>query len=93
MGAGLQQRITREVRADSMTSTTYTYGSASGRLVTVTDPKGQVVTYTYALDNATLSTAYANVQVATPTVTYTYDAQYGRVATVTDATLVTTYIY
>jgi len=91
----LEGRVTREVRADDVTATTYTYtyGSASGRLATMTDPKGQVTTYTYALDNAILSTVYTNAQMATPSVTYTYDAQYGRVATMTDGTGVTTYTY
>ena len=89
----LQGRVTREVRADEVTAILYTYASASGRLATTTDPKGQVTTYTYAVDNALLSTVYTNSQIATPAVTYTYDAQYGRVATMTDGTGVTSYAY
>jgi RHS repeat-associated protein len=89
----LQGRVTREVRADGVTATTYTYGAASGRLVTTTDPKEQVTTYTYALDDVLLSTAYTNAEIATPTVNYTYDTQYGRLATMTDGTGVTTYAY
>jgi RHS repeat-associated protein len=89
----LQGRVTREVRADNVTATSYTYGSASGRLATATDPKGQVTTRNYALDDQLLSTLYTNAQIATATVTYTYDAQYSRVATMTDGTGLTTYTY
>ena len=45
-------RITREIRADHTTDTTYTYDLA-GRLKTVTDPKDQVRTYTYNVDDTT----------------------------------------
>jgi RHS repeat-associated protein len=89
----LEGRVTREVRADDVTATTYVYESASGRLATITDPKGQVTTYTYALDNAILSVEYTNSQVATPAITYTYDAQYGRVASMTDGMGSTHYTY
>jgi YD repeat-containing protein len=80
----LEGRVTREVRADGVTATTYTYGPSSGRLLTVTDPKAQVTTYTYNVDNAVASTTYTNAQIATPGVSYTYDAHYGRLATMVD---------
>jgi YD repeat-containing protein len=41
----VQGRVTREVRADNVTDTLYTYDLA-GRLKTVTDPKDQVTTHT-----------------------------------------------
>ncbi len=85
----LQGRVTREVRADGVTATVYTYEPLRGRLKTVTDPKQQVTTYTYALDDAVLSTVYTNAAIATPGVSYTYDAAYARVATMTDGTGVT----
>jgi len=88
----LEGRVTEEVRADGITTTTYAYGT-SGRLLTVTDPKGQVTSYTYALDNALVSTAYTNSAIETPTVSFTYDAQYGRTTTMTDGTGLTTYTY
>ena len=44
--------MTREVRADGVTATVYTYEALIGRLKTVTDPKQQVTTYTYDLDDA-----------------------------------------
>ncbi|MDQ3148304.1 MAG: Ig-like domain-containing protein [Chloroflexota bacterium] len=89
----LQGRVTREVRADGVTDTFYTYGPRSGRLLTVTDPKDQVTTYTYALDNQQLSLAFTNAQIPTPGVSFTYDSQYPRVATMTDGTGLTTYAY
>ena len=36
----LRGRVTREVRADGTTETLYTFEPRSGRLSTVTDPKG-----------------------------------------------------
>ena len=85
-------RVTREVRADGTTDTLYTY-DLGGRLKTVTDPKDQVTTYTYALDDAVLSTVWTNAQVATPSVSYTYEAIYPRVATMVDGTGTTVYRY
>jgi YD repeat-containing protein len=86
----LQGRVVREVRADDAT---YTYGPRSGRQLTVTDPKEQVTTYTYAADDQLLSLAFTNAAVATPTVSYTYETQYPRVATMQDGTGTTTYAY
>jgi RHS repeat-associated protein len=87
-----QGRVTREVRAGGGTDTRYTY-DATGRLKTVTDPKGQVATYTYASDDSQLSTSYANAVVATPGISYTYDPIYRRVASMADGTGTTTYTY
>jgi RHS repeat-associated protein len=89
----LQGRVTREVRADDVTDTTYTYGARSGRLLTVTDPKAQVTTYTYAADNQVLSTTFTNAVIPTPTVSFTYEAAYPRVATMQDGIGTTTYTY
>lgn len=89
----LQGRVVRETRADGVTMTTYTYQPASGRLATVTDPKGQVTTYGYALDDAVSTITFSNASVVTPGVSYTYDPLYPRVATMTDGTGVTSYAY
>ncbi len=59
----------------------------------MTDPKQQVTTYTYGADDAILSMAFTNTQVATPGVSYTYDSQYGRPATMADGTGTTIYSY
>lgn len=88
----IQGRVTREVRADNVTDTLYTY-DLIGRLKTVTDPKDQVTTHTYALDDALLSRVYTNAQIATPSVSYTYEPDYPRVATMVDGIGTTTYGY
>ena len=63
----VQGRVTREVRADTTTDTLYTY-DLSGRLKTVTDPKDQVTTHTYNLDDSLSGTAYTNEVISTPDV-------------------------
>jgi YD repeat-containing protein len=63
-----QNRVTREVRANGTTDTLYTY-DVTGRLKTVTDPKDQVTTHTYATDDSLLTTAYTNATIPTPGVT------------------------
>lgn len=87
-----QNRVTREVRADGVTDTLYTY-DATGRLKTVTDPKNQVTTHTYATDDSLLTTVYTNATVPTPGVTYTYDPVYPRVLTMVDGIGITNYAY
>lgn len=87
-----QNRVTREVRADGTTDTLYTY-DATGRLKTVTDPKNQVTTHTYATDDSLLTTVYTNATIPTPGVTYTYDPVYPRVLTMVDGIGTTTYAY
>jgi RHS repeat-associated protein len=85
-------RVVREVRADGLTTTQYTYDVA-GRLATVTDPKGQVTTYTYALDDAVTAIVWTEALVPTASVSYTYDAGYPRVTSMTDGTGETAYTY
>lgn len=85
-------RVLREVRADGITATVYTYDSL-GRVKTVTDPKQQVTIYTYNFDGSVASVAYTNAQTPTPGVTWTYDPAYARVTTMVDGTGTTTYTY
>lgn len=87
-----QNRVTREVRADGVTDTLYTY-DATGRPKTITDPKNQVTTHTYATDDSLLTTVYTNATISTPSVTYTYDPVYPRVLTMVDGIGTTTYAY
>lgn len=89
----VQGRVTRELRADGVTATLYTYQSASGRLATVTDPKQQVTTYAYAVDDYVIGMTFTNAVIATPGVSYTYDPVYNRVATMVDGTGTTAYTY
>jgi YD repeat-containing protein len=71
----------------------YTYEPRSGRLATVTDPKGQVTTYTYGLDEAVSTITFSQAAVPTPGVSYAYDPVYARVTTMTDGTGTTAYTY
>jgi RHS repeat-associated protein len=89
----VQGRVTREVRADGTTDTDYVYETTTSRLKTVTDPKGQVTTYTYASDDRVLQMAFTNETISTPDVSFTYDANYPRMATMVDGTGTTTYTY
>jgi RHS repeat-associated protein len=89
----VQARVTREVRADGTTATQYAYESTANRLKTATDPKGQVTTYTYNLDDSLQRVAYTTASIATPSVSYTYDPAYARVATMIDGTGTTIYTY
>jgi RHS repeat-associated protein len=85
-------RVTREIRADNTTDTLYTYDLA-GRLKTITDPKDQVTTHSYNIDDSLSGTAYTNEEVSTPDVSYTYDSYYARVATMVDGIGTTSYTY
>ena len=77
-------RVTKETRANGSV-TTYVYDPTSGRLQSTTDPKLQVTTYTYGIDDSVSSIAYTNATIATPTVAMTYDPNYPRLATMTTA--------
>jgi YD repeat-containing protein len=85
-------RVTKETRANGSFST-YVYDPMSGRLQLTTDPKQQVTTYAYGIDDTMTSIAYTNAAVATPTVTMTYDPNYPRPAAMTDGIGTTTYTY
>jgi RHS repeat-associated protein len=88
----VQGRTTREIRADGTTDTHYTY-DGSGRLKTITDPKDQVTTYTYNIDDTLASTGFSNETIATPDISRTYDTYYPRALTMVDGNGTTTYTY
>jgi RHS repeat-associated protein len=85
-------RVTKETRANGSFST-YVYDATTGRLQSTTDPKQQVTTYTYGVDDTITSIAYSNAAIATPTVTMAYDPNYPRLAAMTDGIGTTTYAY
>ena len=67
----------------------------TSRLKSVTDPKGNVKTHNYNLDDTLQSITYAEAAgtAATPDVCFTYDLAYNRIETMTDGTGTTTYAY
>ena len=88
-----QNRVTREVRADGTTTTVYVYENTTSRLKTITDPKSQVATLSYNVDDTLTQKVYTNAEHATPTVSFAYDANYNRVTSMTDGTGTTAYTY
>ena len=88
----LNGRVTREIRADGTTDTTYTYDQV-GRLATITDPMDQVTTYTYNVDDSLASAGFTNETIATPDISRTYDTYYPRALTMVDGNGTTTYSY
>jgi RHS repeat-associated protein len=89
----LQGRTTREVRADGITSTGYTYETKTARVKMVQDPAGQNTTYTYNTDDTIQHVDYTQSAIATPSVSFTYDTSYNRLATMVDGAGTTTYAY
>ncbi len=85
-------RVTKETRANGSFST-YAYDPTTGRLLSMTDPKQQVTSYAYGIDDTVTSIAYTNAVIATPSVTMTSDPNYPRLATMTDGVGTTTYAY
>ena len=88
----VQGRITREVLTDNTTDTNFTY-DLTGRLKTIIDPKDQVTTHSYNIDDSLSATAYTNETIATPDLSYSYDSYYARVVTVIDGIGTTSYAY
>ena len=85
-------RVTSKVYPDGSTIA-YAYQPFSGRLLSITDEKGQVKTYGYNLDDSLASLTYTNASVTTPNVAFTYDQDFPRVTSMTDGTGVTNYAY
>lgn len=88
----IQGRVTREILPNSAT-TEFTYEGATSRLKAVKDPKLQIKTFDYNLDNTIRRVAYTNAENPTPEVTFAYDFHYRRLVTMTDAFGTTTYGY
>jgi RHS repeat-associated protein len=88
----LQGRVTKETRANG-SEWIYDYETTTSRLKTVTDPKDQVKTYSYFLDDNLAGGGYTNEEHETPDVSFTYDTAFNRVSTMEDGTGTTTYGY
>ena len=85
-------RVVREVRADGVTDTDYTY-DATGRLVSTTDPNAQTVTWTYGVDDLVTQVAYTNPVTPTGVITFAYDPVHRRLTSRTDDAGTTSYTY
>jgi RHS repeat-associated protein len=90
----IQGRKTKEIRANGA-QYSYTYENTTSRPKTATDPKGNVKTYAYTLDNKLTGISYTEAAgtAPTPDVSFTYDPVYGRPSTAIDGTGTTTYTY
>jgi RHS repeat-associated protein len=86
----IQGRITKEIRANG-SEWLYGYENTTSRLKTVTDPKNQVKTYSYFVDNNLQGLSYTNEETETPNVTFSFDAAYNRLTGMVDGTGTTTY--
>jgi RHS repeat-associated protein len=71
----------------------YNYDTASSRLKSVVDEKGQLSVYDYFHDDTISRISYPNAQVSTPTVTFGYDTNYPRLTSMQDGIGTTTWSY
>lgn len=88
----IQGRVTKEIRAND-SEWLYSYETTTSRLKTVTDPKVQVKTYSYFLDDNSQGVTYTNEENDTPNVSFTYESAFNRISTMADGTGTTTYEY
>lgn len=87
----LQSRLSGKQYPDT-TLLTVTYASSSSQIAAVTDPLGQITTYTYNADGTTSSISYSANQ-PTPSVSFEYDPNYLRLVSMIDGTGITSYAY
>jgi RHS repeat-associated protein len=87
-----QGRMTAKIYADGST-VAYAYRIDNGRLLSVTDEKGQVKTRSYNLDGTLASIAYTHEEHETPDVAFTYDTDFRRPAGMVDGIGSTAYAY
>jgi RHS repeat-associated protein len=88
----VQGRVTKQIQANG-SEWEYMYESTISRLKTVTDPKAQVKTFGYFVDDNPSGVTYTNEQYTTPDVSFTYESAFNRMATMVDGAGTTTYSY
>jgi len=88
----LEGRLTGKTYADQ-SAVAYAYSTTTSRLLSMTDAKAQVTSYSYNLDDTISQVAYTNAGVPTPTVSFSYDQYYPRLLSFTDGLGTTNYTY
>src|SRR5579862_1923529 len=88
----LEGRLTGKTYADQ-SAVAYAYSTTTSRLLSMTDAKAQVTSYSYNLDDTISQVAYTNDGVPTPTVSFSYDQYYPRLLSFTDGLGTTNYTY
>lgn len=86
----IQGRVTNKILPDN-TQMPRVYEQTTSRLKQTTDGIGEVINYSYYLDDKVHGVSYANVAHYTSSVDFTYDTVFGDVATMSDDSGVTTY--
>lgn len=85
-------RLLKKVFPDGRMAS-YAYEPRSGRLLSVTDAKGQVATFSYYGDDRIAGIAYSNAAVPTPSISMGYDGLLGRLTSMGDGTGSTAFNY
>jgi len=88
----LQGRVTQKIYPDG-SSYRYKYEDYGHRLSFITDPKNQIIRFTYAIDDKMISKRYFNVREETSDVHYAYNDPLGRLTSMIDNTGTTSYQY
>jgi RHS repeat-associated protein len=88
----IEGRPTSKQYADG-SSEQYTYENTTSRVKSMENEKGEVKTFTYALDDNVSGITYSVVQTPTPSVSFTYDPNYNRLVAMQDGIGTTTYAY
>lgn len=88
----LQGRLISKIYDDNKTIT-YKYDSTTSRLQQVTDAKGQVTRYSYAVDDNLKRIDYLNSTTFTPSAIFNYDSSYNRLDSMRDWAGRTIYSY
>ncbi len=88
----LQGRVTQKEFVDG-TKILSSYGAARGLLSSVTDPKGQIKSFSYGKDDRLLGVSYSNAAVPTAPVSWQWDSAYPRINSMQDGIGQTQYAY
>lgn len=88
----LKSRIISRTLPNGAT-TRYAYGEQSGRLLRITDPKGQTTHFDYTIDDNLSRISFENATIPTAPIRFTYDENYDRPVSVEDSSGTMQYTY